>query len=204
MEKRVSLGRTWQYCAFFMSTFFLILFFTVPLRAATSQEAESIINNVCSTCHKFKGEGESRFNLKGPDLMWGGSKYQRQWLIDWLTGKEAMLYAKSYRWDQGQEPEVHTTVTPEQAEAIADYFEKHFIDPRVKIGALDLSTVTKQEVEFGKQAYIEHSCIGCHTIEENGQLVGGPPKHQSGQFRKAIQCGLVISFWNQSTRLYAA
>ena len=106
--------------------------------------------------------------------MWGGSKYQRQWLIDWLTGKEEMLYAKSYRWDQGQDPDVHITVTQDQATALADYFEKHLIDPRVTIGAFDLSTVTKQEVEFGAQAYKDHACLGCHTIEENGQLVGGP------------------------------
>jgi mono/diheme cytochrome c family protein len=157
-----------------MSAFFLILFSPSMPRAADSQEEETMIKNVCSACHKFQGEGESRFNLKGPDLIWGGSKYQRQWLIDWLTGKEEMLYAKSYRWDQGQDPDVHITVTQEQAEAIAEYFEKHLMDPRVKVGAFDLSTVTKQEVEFGAQAFKEHACIGCHTIEENGQLVGGP------------------------------
>jgi len=174
MDKRISHDRTWQHFTLLISAFFLTLFSPGLLWAADSQEAETMIKNVCSTCHKFQGEGESRFNLKGPDLMWGGSKYQRQWLIDWLTGKEEMLYAKSFRWDQGQDPDVHIAVTQEQAEAIADYFEKHLIDPRVTVGAFDLSTVTKQEVEFGAQAYKEHACIGCHTIEENGQLVGGP------------------------------
>ena len=174
MDKKVSHVRTWQHVTLFMSAILLILFSSGPLWAASQQEAETMIKNVCSSCHKFQGAGESRFNLKGPDLMWGGSKYQRQWLIDWLTGKEEMLYAKSYRWDQGQEPDVHIAVTPEQAEAIADYFETHLIDPRITVGAFDLSTVTKQEVEFGAQAYKDHACLGCHTIEENGQLVGGP------------------------------
>ena len=158
------------------------------------QDAETMINTVCSTCHKFKGEEESRFNLKGPDLMWGGSKYQRDWLIRWLTGKEPLLYAKSYRWDQGQDPDVHMTVTPEQAEAVADYFEKNLIDSRVKVGAFDLSTVTKKEVEFGAQAYKEHSCIGCHTIEENGQLVGGPQSANLAQSGKRYNADWLFRF----------
>jgi mono/diheme cytochrome c family protein len=150
--------------------------FGIPtfLLAADAQEAESLIKTNCSTCHKFQGEGESRFNLKAPDLMWGGSKYQREWLIRWLTGKELMLYAKAYRWDQGQEPAVHMTVTSDQANAIADYFEQNLKDSRVTVGAFDLTKVTKKDVEVGAFIYKEHACIGCHTIEENGQLVGGP------------------------------
>lgn len=146
----------------------------MPLLAADTDEAKRMIENACMTCHKFAGEGESRFNLKAPDLMWGGSKYKREWLIRWLTGKEKLLYAKNYRWDLTQETDQHITVSPEKAEVIADYFEDHLIDSRVEVGAFDLSTVTKMEVAFGAQAYKEHACISCHQIEENGQLVGGP------------------------------
>ena len=142
--------------------------------AASAQDAETLINSVCSTCHKFKGKEESRFNLKGPDLMWGGSKYQRDWIIRWLTGKEPLLYVKNYRWDQGQQPNVHVTVTEKQANALADYFEKNLKDSRVTVGAFELSKVTKKDVRDGAVIYKEHACIGCHTIEENGQLVGGP------------------------------
>ena len=144
------------------------------LWAADEQQAAMMVKNVCSTCHKFQGEPESRFNLKAPDLMWAGSKYQHKWLVGFLSGKEKILYAKSYRWDQGWEPDVHITLPENQAEAIAAYLERNYIDPRVKIGAFDLTKVTKKQVEFGAQAYKDHACIGCHTIEENGQLVGGP------------------------------
>lgn len=133
-----------------------------------------MVNHVCSTCHKFQGEPESRLNLKAPDLMWAGSKYRHQWLVGFLSGKEKMLYAKSYRWDQGWEPDVHIALPEDQAEAIARYLEQRYVDPRVKVGAFDVSKVTKKEAEFGAQAYKEHACIGCHTIEENGRLVGGP------------------------------
>ncbi|MDH3769553.1 MAG: c-type cytochrome, partial [Nitrospirota bacterium] len=155
--------------------FFLFFFIVSPqVFAEDAHEAETMIKTVCSTCHKFQGEGESRFSLKAPDLMWGGSKYQRDWLIRWLTGQEPLLYAKSYRWDQGLEPDVHITVTEEQANSIADYFEKNLKDSRVTVGAFDLSKVTKRDAEVGAVIFKAHACIGCHTIEENGQLVGGP------------------------------
>ena len=158
---------------FYLAAFFLLVF-PASLMAANTPEAESLINNICSTCHKFEGKPESRFNLKAPDLMWGGSKYQRDWLIRWLTGKEPMLYAKSYRWDQGQNPDVHISVTPEQANSLADYFEQHLIDSRVTVGAFDVSKITRRDAEVGAQIYKEQACIGCHTIEENGQFIGGP------------------------------
>jgi len=62
--------------------FFLFFFTGSPqIYAADAHETESIITTACSTCHKFEGKEESRFNLKAPDLMWGGAKYQRDWLI---------------------------------------------------------------------------------------------------------------------------
>jgi len=159
--------------ALILSIFFVV-FSPHSLFAANDQETEALVKNTCSTCHKFEGKEESRFNLKAPDLMWGGSKYQRDWLIRWLTGKEPLLYAKSYRWDQGQEPNSHETVTEEQANSIADYFEKNLKDSRVAVGAFDLTKVTKKDASDGAFIYKEHACIGCHTIEENGQLAGGP------------------------------
>ena len=156
-----------------VSAFFLFITPQVLL-AGTHDEAKTLITTTCSTCHKFEGKEESRFNLKAPDLMWGGSKYQRDWLIRWLTGKEPLLYAKNYRWDQTQEPAAHMTVSEEQANVIADYFEKNLKDSRVTVGAFDVTKVTKKDASDGAFIYKEHACIGCHTIVENGQLVGGP------------------------------
>src|SRR5574341_1314224 len=136
--------------------------------------AKEILQQTCVQCHRLEGKPDSRFNLKAPDLMWAGSKYQRPWLIRWLTGKEAPLYAKGYRWDVTDVPSRHPMVTQTEAEAIADYFDQHNKDPRVKVGAFDLSKVTKFEAAFGGMAYKAHACLGCHVIEENGKIIGGP------------------------------
>ena len=142
--------------------------------ASDQSRAKEIIQQTCVQCHRLEGQPDSRFNLKAPDLIWAGSKYQRPWLIRWLTGKEAPLYAKGYRWDLTEVPSKHPMVTESEANAIADYFAEHNKDPRVKVGAFDLSKVTKFEATFGGMAYKAHACLGCHVIEENGKLIGGP------------------------------
>lgn len=143
------------------------------LFGADESRAKDIIQQTCVQCHRLEGQADSRFNLRAPDLIWAGSKYQRPWLVRWLTGKEAPLYAKGYRWDLSEESMKHPVVTEAEADAIADYFEKHNKDPRVKVGAFDVSKVSKFEAAFGGMAYKAHACLGCHTIEENGKVIGG-------------------------------
>ena len=59
------------------------------LYASDESRAKERIQQTCMHCHRLEGNAESRFKLHAPDLIWAGSKYQRSWLIRWLTGKEA-------------------------------------------------------------------------------------------------------------------
>ena len=151
----------------------LLVLFQAPSFGSDHSCAKDLIQRTCVQCHRLEGTADSRFNLRAPDLIWAGSKYKRPWLIRWLTGKEAPLYAKGYRWDLSEEPMKHPAVTEAEANAIADYFEKHNKDPRVKVGAFDVSKVSKFDITFGGMAYKAYACLGCHTIEENGKLIGG-------------------------------
>ncbi len=99
-----------------------LMSFSPPLFASDQVRAKEIIQQTCVQCHRLEGQPDSRFNLKAPDLIWAGSKYQRSWLIRWLTGKEAPLYAKGYRWDLTEVLSKHPMVTEPEANAIADYF----------------------------------------------------------------------------------
>lgn len=155
-----------------------------PALASDQVRANELIQQTCKQCHRFEGTAESRFKLHAPDLIWAGSKYQRSWLIRWLTGKEAPLYAKGYLWDLTTVPSKHPVVTETEANALADYFAEHNKDSRVTIGAFDVSKVAKFDVAFGSAAYKAHACLGCHTIEENGKLIGGP---QSAALQNAGQ-----------------
>ena len=94
--------------------------------------AEKIINSQCKNCHRFEGKPKSKFDLKAPDLMWSGVKYQHPWLIRWLMGQEDNLYPNSYRWDKSRFSGKHMILTREEATVIADYMEKTYLDPRIK------------------------------------------------------------------------
>jgi mono/diheme cytochrome c family protein len=139
-----------------------VIFFSFPLlnevNAATSENnsTKDLIKNQCVSCHKFEGKPESRFNLKAPDLMWGGNKYKRDWLVRFLTGKERNLYQQNYRWDKSRKPTKHAVVTNKEAEAIADYFKKNLNDSRIKKNALDLSHKEDGKAIGGSQSTSFH------------------------------------------------
>lgn len=151
-----------------------LMSFTSLLFGSDQHRAKELIQQACVQCHRLEGQPDSRFNLRAPDLIWAGSKYQRLWLVRWLTGKEAPLYAKGYRWDLSEGAVKHPVVKESEAEAMADYFEKYNKDPRVKVGAFDVSKVSKFDATFGGIAYKAHACLGCHVVEENGKIIGGP------------------------------
>lgn len=143
-------------------------------RADSGKNAKEIVNTVCAECHRLSGTPTSRFELKAPDLMWAGVKYQRDWLLRWLEGKEENLYPNSYRWDKSQGEFRHMALSSKDAVAVADYFEKNLLDPRVQKGVFNLKNLTEREVAFGESVYKDFSCFGCHQIMEGGKKAGGP------------------------------
>ncbi len=156
-----------------------LMSFPRVLLGTEPSHAKDIIQQRCVQCHRFEGKSDSRFNLTAPDLIGAGSKFKRDWLIRWLMGKEDPAYAKGYRWDRSQQPDRHLVLSQAEAEQIADYFDKHLKDPRVKDGVIDLSTFSAIEAKFGEQLFKDHSCIGCHQIMVDGKATGGP---QSASF----------------------
>lgn len=136
--------------------------------------AKELVQNACAGCHRLEGAPLSRLEKKAPDLIGAGSKFKHEWLVGWLTGKEPLLYAKSYRWDQAQTPQPHMTVSQADAEEIAKYLGTNFTDSKVTAGAIDMTTFSKQEAAFGEKIFKEHACIGCHQVREGERTVGGP------------------------------
>ncbi len=159
----------------FLGSFVLLtiaVIFPGALFAVDAELGKKIVQDRCASCHRFSGEAKSRFEIKAPDLMWAGNKYLRNWVTSFLQGKEENLYQKNFRWDQSRKPEKHIVVSKKEAQAVADYFFKKLIDPRVKKNALDLSRFTEMEATLGEQLYKEHSCNACHHTKEDGKRVG--------------------------------
>ena len=75
-------------------SFVFFLYFLIPSSVLAGNDgfAEKIINSQCKGCHRFEGKPKSKFELRAPDLMWGGVKFQRPWLVRRLLGQEDNLY----------------------------------------------------------------------------------------------------------------
>ncbi len=95
-------------------------------------------------------------------------------MVRWLTGKEENLYPNGYRWDLSESQAKHPVLSDTEANHVADYFEKHFRDARIKKSFVDLSTFTEMEAQLGAEIFKQFSCMGCHQIKEDGKKIGGP------------------------------
>ncbi|MZH02199.1 MAG: c-type cytochrome [Nitrospinae bacterium] len=166
----------WRLSVKFSAVLLLVLLSTPSiLRAGDDGFAQKIINSQCKNCHRFEGRPTSKFELKAPDLMWSGVKYQRPWLLRWLIGQEDNLYPNSYRWDKSTFSGKHMVMMKEEAESIANYMEKTYKDPRIKKSFVDMSTFTEMEATLGAEIYRQYSCLGCHQIKDDeGKKIGGP------------------------------
>lgn len=153
---------------------FLGLGMVVPVPGQAATDVKELVETTCASCHRFSGEPLSRLKLKAPDLKWGGNKYQHSWLVGFLQGKEEMIYPNGYRWDIQRKQTDHMKLDAETAEAVAQYFEKNLLDPRVKKDAFSIDNLTEREVELGADIFKEYSCLGCHQVKEDGKKIGGP------------------------------
>ena len=102
------------------------MYFLIPSSVLAGNDgfAEKIINSQCKGCHRFEGKPKSKFELRAPDLMWGGVKFQRPWLVRRLLGQEDNLYPYSYRWDKLRLSLKHMILTREEAVIVADYMDQ--------------------------------------------------------------------------------
>ena len=158
------------------------------------QQAKELVQNTCAGCHRLDGAPLSRLEKKAPDLIGAGSKFKHEWLISWLAGNEPPLYPKSYRWDQSQTPQPHMAVSQSDAEAIAQYLETDFTDPKVKAGVIDMATFSKQEATFGEKIFKEHSCIGCHQVREGDITLGGPQSTSLAEAGRRLKADWIYRF----------
>lgn len=128
--------------------------------------AEVLEEYECLTCHTIKGTG----GTLAPDLSIEGSLVQREWLVDYLQLPYAVRPTLEERMPR-------LKISPERAEAIADYIFMVLRDSRIPstIGPLDDDMAKR-----GKELYFEkYVCSSCHIVGTEGGYFG-PSLNRTG------------------------
>jgi mono/diheme cytochrome c family protein len=169
--------------------FFLILFaiaIAVPVQVAAAGNGNTIIEkNNCRNCHNMEGPAAQTFteglNRKAPDLFYAGSKFQEEFLVDYLQKPYRIrpagtLYVNHIKNIDGvdniQEPPLCASeLSKDDAAAVSKYLMT-LKDSNMETG------VYKPGASFfkiGAKLLFTKSvaCVGCHQMKKRDKIKGG-------------------------------
>lgn len=126
----------------------------------------------CGGCHQIEGPAaektfEDQLKKKGPELWYAGSKFKKEWLVEWLE-KPTTIRPLKYNSISEKNNEKHAVLSKKEAEEVAEYLMK-LTAKEVPAGA-----VTEASNPQGKNLFQKkYGCVGCHSIKAGAQKVGG-------------------------------
>lgn len=125
-----------------------------------------LLNEIrCLTCHRIKGIG-GHF---APDLSRAGSKLKDEWELDFLQRPNPIRPLLQ------QMPKFN--LSEEEAKLAVEFIETVLVSDEVPV--LENIVSSEQDVEAGKSLFYAKGCNTCHTIGNNGGIVG-PNLNQAG------------------------
>ena len=166
------------------ATFLLVL---GGLDGASAIDGEAIVESACTSCHNVTGPAPSTVEdviaRTAPDLFYAGSKFRREWLVEWLQAPTQIrtagtMFLNHIVTKDGRDHIAEQTVglcaaklDADSAEAVADHLMS-LQDETMKIGVVDPETafrMSKARLLFTKQM----PCSGCHQARFGERTIGG-------------------------------
>ncbi|MBI5048376.1 MAG: cytochrome c [Deltaproteobacteria bacterium] len=126
----------------------------------------------CGSCHQSEGPAnektfEDQLKKKGPELWYAGSKFKKEWLVEWLE-KPTTIRLLKYNSITEKNNEKHAVLSKKEAEEVAEYLLK-LTAKEVPAGA-----VTEASTPQGKNLFVKrYGCVGCHAVKAGAQKAGG-------------------------------
>jgi len=201
-----------------MKQLLLFISLTISVAANSAENGNDILNAQCADCHELKGPAaqtvQELWQRKGPDLFYAGSKYNAQWLENWLV-KPKRIRPAGYNYAlhiiAGKKRDMvnkkslspHPSLTPEKAKAVTT---------SLMLRKAPSSLVAKGEfkggsisLSFGEMVFDKfNGCMACHQIEPNYGGLSGPEMYTAA---KRLQADYMVSFirspqaWNPKTAM---
>ncbi len=154
---------------------------------ANALDGKAIVDRECAGCHRLGPPAASTFETlldrRAPDLFYAGSKFRREWLVDWLQNPipirySGVVYLNHLGLEGGKDQIAIDTVQScsakldrDRAEAVTEHLMS-LEDATMKTGLIEPGrkfSKPKALRLFRKQL----PCIGCHTVQWGKRVMGG-------------------------------
>jgi mono/diheme cytochrome c family protein len=155
--------------------------------AAFALDGAAIVTERCLSCHNITGPAPSTLSgvleRKAPDLFYAGSKFNKDWLAEWLQKPtvirhSGVMFLNHITNEGGKDIIRQQSIKPcpaklsaEKATTVTDYLMT-LTDSRMKTGVVDAKAKfrkSKARRLFTKQL----PCIACHTAKLGKRTRGG-------------------------------
>lgn len=155
--------------------------------SALALDGKAILAEKCMSCHNVRGPAPGTYaellQRKAPDLFYAGSKFNRDWLVNWLQKPTpirpaGVMFLDHIAVQDGKDTLDKASIKPcpanlgaEEAAAVA-YYLMTLTSPGMKTGVVDPDakfSQAKARRMFSKQ----YPCIACHTATLGKNTYGG-------------------------------
>ena len=146
---------------------------SAPAGASPADGKKVFEGQKCNACHYTDGPAKEKsiadqLAKKGPELWYGGSKFQRPWLEGWLT-KPEIIRSLAYNSLTDKNKGDHPKPAGADAKNVADFLMS-LTTKEVKAGKIKPKRSLKGRLVFNKKM----PCTGCHrSAGKKGKVSGG-------------------------------
>jgi len=187
---------------------------TLGLAGSGAAQAASLLDQQCVACHAIakpeKASLERLWERKGPDLYYAGSKFNRDWLVNWLQNPTVIraggvMYTKAVKGaadktvdtiDAAQVP-AHLKLSAADAATAADLLMALKGDGLVTPGAFKNEPPgSMASMLFSKL----RGCTSCHAAKPGGAPNSGPELYTAGD---RLQSDYVYAYINNPQKFDA-
>ena len=160
-------------------------------------DGKAVFAEQCASCHSTTGPApaslEGVLKRKAPDLFYAGSKFNRDWLLQWIQSpspirRSGVMFLNHVVSEGGKDRIKEDTVKSCPSKLKADEaasvteFLMALKDPKMRTG------VVNREKKFSMAQALrlftkQYPCIGCHAVKVRDKEIGGisgPPLTDAG------------------------
>jgi len=152
----------------------------------------------CGGCHQIQGPAaektfEDQLKKKGPELWYSGSKFKKEWLVEWLE-KPTTIRPLKYNSITEKNTEKHPALSKGEAGEVAEYLMTLTAKEAAAAGITEASTPVGKNL-FQKK----YGCVGCHSVKAGAQKVGGVSGPDLSEAGKRLKGDWVYAYLKEPT-----